>query len=215
MANTEPPDQPPPANWTPPPGWQPLDSSEQPRGATWPAPEYGTSPPSGGLYGTPSHTGQQYGPPSAGQQHAYPQQTLLPQEVRSGRSRKPLLIGALAVVLLIIGGVVAWQLLKDDGEDTRAAYCSALKDLTNNGDIMTALSTADASSLGRIQRVVQLAPDAVRDDWDTLQSLVSSSQTGQGNIDVSLALKAFGAFRAISDDAQSKCSITMDVPGLP
>lgn len=137
------------------------------------------------------------------------------QEVKPGRNRKPIYLGLLVAVVLIIGGVVAWQLLKDDGEDTRAAYCSALRDLTNNGDLMSALSTADASSLGQLEQVQQLAPNAVREDWDTLQSLVNSAQNEPDNIDFSAAVKAMTALRGISSDAESECGITMDVPVLP
>lgn len=137
------------------------------------------------------------------------------QEVKPGRNRKPLYIGLVVALVLIIGGVVAWQLLKDDGEGTRAAYCSALSDLTNDGDLMSAVSTADASSLAQIERVRQLAPNAVRDDWDTLQSVVSSAQNEPDAIDMSAVLEAATALRAISSDAESECGITMDLPGLP
>lgn len=143
----------------------------------------------------------------------YPQQTLSAQNVQRGRSRKPLVIGLVVALLLAVGGVVAWQLLRDDGEGTRAAYCSALRTLTNNGDVMSVVSTADASTLNQLAKVQQLAPNAVRDDWDSLQSLAQSAQTG--NVDYSAAIKALTSLKAIADDAKSNCSISMDVPGLP
>jgi predicted negative regulator of RcsB-dependent stress response len=152
-------------------------------------------------------------PPGWGQQPAYPQQTLLPQQVQRGRSRKPLVIGLVIALVLAIGGIVAWQLLKDNGEQTRTAYCSALRRLTHNGDITTALSRADASTLGQLADVQKLAPDAVRGDWATLQSLAASTQGGQ--IDASTAIKALTSLQAIADDAKNKCAITMNVPGLP
>ena len=185
------PQQPPPQQ--PPHGWRPSQPQQPPSGWSVPQPQQ----------------------PGSGWQPVYPQQTLSQQEVKPGRNRKPVYIGLLVAAVLIIGGVVAWQLLKDDGEDTRAAYCSALRDLTNDGDLMSAISTADASSLSQIESVHQLAPNAVRDDWDTLQTLVSSAQNEPDNIDVSAALKALTALRAISSDAESECGITMDVPGLP
>jgi len=192
-----PPDQPPGEQpgqpQQPPPGWRPTEPQQPPPGWSAPQPQQ----------------------PGSGWQPVYPQQTLSQQEVKPGRNRKPLYLGLLVAVVLIIGGVVAWQLLKDDGEDTRAAYCSALRDLTNDGDLMSAISTADASSLSQIESVHQLAPNAVRDDWDTLQTLVSSAQNEPDNFDVSAALKALTALRAISSDAESECGITMDVPGLP
>jgi hypothetical protein len=132
--------------------------------------------------------------------------------VKRGRSRKPLVIGLVVALLIAIGGIVAWQLLKDNGEGTRAAYCAALKKLTNNGDITAALSGADAGTLNQLSKVQSLAPDAVKDDWDTLQSLTQSAQSG--NVDYSVAIKALGALKSISDDADSKCGITMNVPGL-
>lgn len=152
--------------------------------------------------------------PPPGGQPVYPQQTLSQQEVKPGRNRKPLYLGLLAAVALIIGGLVAWQLLKDDGEDTRAAYCAEMKDLTHDGDLTSALNAADASSLNQLEKLQQLAPNVVRDDWDTLQSLFESAQS-YGKVDYGAAVKAFGALKAIADDAESECGIPMDVPGLP
>jgi hypothetical protein len=143
---------------------------------------------------------------------AYPQQTLLPHEVKPGKSRKPLVIALVLALVLVVGGVVAWQLLKDNGESTRAAYCSALKSLTNNGDLTTALSGAGASTFGQVNKVVSLAPDAVKSDWTSLQSLATSAQSG--NLGYSSALQALSALNAIATDAQSNCSITLNVPGL-
>lgn len=144
----------------------------------------------------------------------YPQQTLSPQQVKPGRNRKPVYIGLLVAAVLIIGGVLAWQLLKDDGEDTRAAYCAALKDVTHDGDLMSAFSAADATSLAKLEDLQQLAPAAVRDDWDTVQSVFESARSS-GDVDYGAAVKALTALKAIADDAESECGITMDVPGLP
>lgn len=196
----------PPPPDQPPPGWQP-GQPHQPARSQQPAQPQ--QPPPGWH---PPQPQQQAG---SGWQPVYPQQTLSQQEVKPGRNRKPIYLGLLVAVVLIIGGVVAWQLLKDDGEDTRAAYCSALRDLTNNGDLMSALSTAEAASLGQLEQVQQLAPDAVREDWDTLQALVNSAQNEPDNIDFSAMVKAATALRGISSDAESECGITMDVPGLP
>ncbi len=197
MSSSGPPPEQPPSGWQPgppPSGWQPGP------------------PPSGWQPGPPQPPrGQQ---PPQWQQPAYPQQTLSEQEVKPGRNRKPLYLGLLAAAVLIIGGLVAWQLLKDDGEDTRAAYCAELKDVTHNGNLMSAFSTADGSELTQLDRLHQLAPDAVRDDWDTLQRLFESAQSF-GNVDYGAAVKALTAMKAITDDAESECGITMDVPGLP
>ncbi|MBA2715457.1 MAG: hypothetical protein H0U51_00035 [Propionibacteriales bacterium] len=196
------------SSWPPPPDQPPGGQPGQPQRPAQPQQPPPQQPPHGWRPSQPQQ-------PGSGWQPVYPQQTLSQQEVKPGRNRKPVYIGVLVAAVLIIGGVVAWQLLKDDGEDTRAAYCSALRDLTNDGDLMLAISTADASSLSQIESVHQLAPNAVRDDWDTLQTLVSSAQNEPDNIDVSAALKALTALRAISSDAESECGITMDVPGLP
>ncbi len=196
------------SSWPPPPDQPPGGQPGQPQRPAQPQQPPPQQPPHGWRPSQPQQ-------PGSGWQPVYPQQTLSQQEVKPGRNRKPVYIGLLVAAVLIIGGVVAWQLLKDDGEDTRAAYCSALRDLTNDGDLMSAISTADASSLSQIESVHQLAPNAVRDDWDTLQTLVSSAQNEPDNIDVSAALKALTALRAISSDAESECGITMDVPGLP
>ncbi len=143
----------------------------------------------------------------------YPQQTLLPQEVKPGKSRKPLVIALVLALVLVVGGVVAWRLLRDNGESTRAAYCSALKSLTNNGDLTSALSGAGASTFGQVNKVVSLAPDAVKSDWTALQSLATSAQSGNGGY--SSALQALSSLQAIANDAQSNCGITMNIPGLP
>lgn len=88
-----------------------------------------------------------------------------------------------------------------------------MKSLTNNGDLMGALSSADATSLDQVSEVQRLAPNAVRDDWDDLQSALRSAQSG--NVDYSEALNALTSLRTITDDASDNCGITMDVPGLP
>jgi hypothetical protein len=151
----------------------------------------------------------QSGPPPK----SYPQQTLLPQQVQQSRSRRPLVIGLVLVLLLAAGGIVAWQALRDNGESTRAAYCTALRKLTANGDITTALAGADAGTLDQLTRARELAPDVVKDDWASLQSLARSTQTGQ--VDYASAIRALTSLKAISDDAKSKCALTLDVPGLP
>ena len=195
------------SSWPPPPdpplGEQPV-APGQPPPSDWLPPQ-----PQHPVFGGPPNR-----PEDAvfGGQRSYPQQTLSEQEVKPGRSRKPLVIGLVVALVLAIGAGVAWQLLQGDGESTRAAYCSALKDLTHNGDLMRAVPGADASSLNQVVEVQRLAPDAVKDDWDALQSAAQSAQSGE--VDYSMALRALTSLRAISDDADSNCGITMDMPGL-
>ena len=143
---------------------------------------------------------------------SYPRQTLLPQQVQRRRSRTPLYVG-LALLLVLVGGVIAWRMFASSGEDTRAAYCSALKRLTHNGDLQAALSQADVKTLDQVLTVQRLAPQTVRADWTTLQSLATSAQSGNPNMFT--ALKALTALRSIADDARSHCGIPMTIPLSP
>lgn len=140
----------------------------------------------------------------------YPRQQLLPQEVKPGRNRKPLFIGIAAALVLVIGAAVAYVVLRDDGEDTRAAYCAALRELTQNGDLESAVSGADASTLKDVQTVRDLAPNAVADDWDTLSDVATQAQSGTP--DYSQFLNAFNALRVISKDAENNCDLSLDIP---
>lgn len=139
----------------------------------------------------------------------YPQQQLLPQEVKPSRSRLPLLIGLAVVLALVGGGVAAWFLLHDDGEDTRAAYCAELRTLTNDGDLMGTIAAADESTLTQLEQVAAVAPSAVADDWQQLQKLASSE-----DISVSTGLAAFSALKSIVNDAEGKCGMDIPLPGL-
>jgi hypothetical protein len=143
---------------------------------------------------------------------SYPRQTLLPQQVQRSRSRTPLYIG-LALLLVLVGGVIVWRIFVSSGEDTRAAYCSALKRLTHNGDLQATLSHADVKSLNQVLTVQRLAPAAVRGDWTTLQSLVTTGQSSSPN--VLTAIKALTALRSIADDARRHCGIPMQIPLSP
>lgn len=56
----------------------------------------------------------------AQQQHSedhrvYPKQALSDQEVKPGRNRKLIYLGLLVALVLVVGGLIAWQLLRDDG----------------------------------------------------------------------------------------------------
>ena len=59
---------------------------------------------------------------------------------------------------------------------------------------------------------MDLAPNAVADDWKKLNDAISSSQSGSP--DMSEALSLFSSLRAIADDAQSKCDLDLGIPML-
>lgn len=148
------------------------------------------------------------GPPPGG----YPRQQLSQQEVKPGRSRTPLYVALVVVLVLLVGGVGGYLLLRDTGEDRRAEYCTALRDVTNDGDLLSAFDSADSSTLGRLQHTADLAPDAVADSWKTLVDLVDSASASVP--DVASAFQALTAVRAIVDDANSECGMSMQIPGF-
>ncbi len=142
----------------------------------------------------------------------YPRQNLLPQEVKPGRNRTPIFIGIGVVLALVIAGGIGYLVFRDDGEGTRQAYCAALKDLTNNGDLISAVNGADATSLSDIKTVMDLAPNAVADDWAKLDQGIQDVQAGSP--DMSQALAIFGALRVIARDAKDNCGLDLNIPML-
>lgn len=154
----------------------------------------------------------QLGPPpwEPGQQPQYPRQQLSHQEVKPGRSRTPVFIGIAVVLALVIAGSVAFLLLRDDGEDTRAAYCAALRDLTDNGDLTGAVEGAGSATLDDFTAVVDLAPNAVSDDWAKLQTGIERAQSGSP--DYSQALSIFTSLKVISVDAKDNCDLDLGIP---
>ncbi len=141
---------------------------------------------------------------------SYPRQQLLPQEIRPGRSRRSLVIGLVLVLALVVGGGVAYLVMRDDGEGSRQAYCSALRDLTQGGDLMAAVEGANAKTLGQLDKVQQVAPGAVADDWSTLMSIAYEAQGGSP--DMAQALTAFNSLRVIATDAKQNCELDLGLP---
>ncbi len=162
-----------------------------------------------GQPGQPWQPGQPGEPPVN-----YPRQELLPQDIKPGRNRKPIFIGIGVALVLIIGGVAAYFVFRDDGEDNREAYCAALRDVTDNGDLTSALDGADSSTVSDLQEVVDLAPNAVSNEWKTLTDFVEDAQQS-GEPDYGKALNAFTALREIRSDAESKCDLSLDIPMMP
>lgn len=141
----------------------------------------------------------------------YPQQELLPQDVRPGRSRTPLIIAVVSVVVLaaIVGG--AYLLLRDDGEDTRAAYCDALRELTADGDLSAAAAAIGPEITDQLQQLIDDAPDSVADDWRKLRELAASDA---GQPDASVTMDALESLQAILADARNNCDLPIEVPNL-
>ncbi|MGI8578348.1 MAG: hypothetical protein ACR2KG_10630 [Nocardioidaceae bacterium] len=141
----------------------------------------------------------------------YPQQQLLPQDVQSSRSRKPLIISLIVVLALIVGAVVAWAVLRNNGDSTRAAYCNQLKQVTNNGNLMGLATSGNAPTLAQVKKLQQLAPSAVKPQWDDLFALVGRGTTG--STDPSMVLRVLNDFQVIANDASANCGIKINLPG--
>jgi hypothetical protein len=92
----------------------------------------------------------------------------------TGRSKSPIiiLIAAVLVVALAIGGVV-WLLSSDGGDGyDEAAYCDAYQsaqEQIGNLDFTTLDSTQFADLQQQVERLKDLAPPEVQDDWETLE----------------------------------------------
>lgn len=219
MSSQTPPE--PPEGLRPPegPGWPPPESTSHPPGGSTSQPSYGqfTSPVGQPPVGQPMSGDYQQPPqysaaPRSSQPTAYPQQDLLPQHVQAGRNRKPLYLALAVVLVLIAGGSTAYLLLRDDGEDTRAEYCSALREFTDDGDLLSAVAGADASALSEFERIEGLAPQTVGADWQALRDLTETIQRGE--IDVVTGMSAVSHLRSIAADADQECGLTIDIPGF-
>lgn len=149
-------------------------------------------------------------PPSDGPQASYPRQQLLPQVVRPGRSRVPLLVGATALALVLVGGLLAWWLLRDNGEENRAAYCAAVRTLTHNGDLASAASGAVQNGPAALVKVRDLAPSTVKTQWNDVVSIVSHPSASA--IDVATGLRLVSDLQVIAQDANAKCGLDITLP---
>jgi hypothetical protein len=151
--------------------------------------------------------------PPHSDQPQYPRQDLLPQQVQPGRSRLPLVIAAAALVVALVGALVVWWVVHDDGEQNRAAYCSALRDLTRNGNgsLLQTAGSAGAGVPAALGRLRDLAPSAVENQWDDLVSVVQSMPDGQP--DVGQIARALTDLQAIIADADSGCGLKLQFPG--
>ena len=140
----------------------------------------------------------------------YPRQHLLPQEIKPGRNRTPMFVAIGVVLALVIAGGIAFLVLRDNGEGTREAYCAALRDLTKNGDLSSAVEQADQSTVDEVRAVMDLAPDAVAGAWKSLDEGVKQLQSGTPDLQQAMAL--YSALRKIASDARQHCDLQLDVP---
>ena len=173
---------------------------------------HGTPPPYQGSYGHPPSFAPGLGPtPGPG---GYSRQQLLPQQIRKGTNRTPIYIAVAVVLALLVSGGVAVFLLRDKGEDNRAEYCAELRDLTDDGDLSSALSGADQSTFDRLLQIKDIAPSSVADDWTTVTDVLQGAMD-TGTPDLGEALEAYSALKVIARDAESNCDLTLDgIPGI-
>ncbi len=151
-------------------------------------------------------TGPSGPPPDGPTGWTYPTQHLSEQSVTPGRSHKPLLIAVIVVVVLAIAGAAAYLLLRDTGEGRRAAYCNELRSVTKNGHLSDVLSGGGNIDPVRVaQKLQNLAPDAVRDNWGHLIGQLKQVQSG--NTDPTKILGALNDVSAITSDASDKCNL--------
>lgn len=143
---------------------------------------------------------------------SYPRQELTEQQVLPGRSAAPWLIAIAGLVVMVLTVVALWFVLDDDGESDRDAYCAALADVTDNGDLAGALATADGRSLDELERVAARAPDVVADDWETLIEVARDPAAVAEGGDLTAVVSVFTAVRAIASDARDECGLELDIP---
>ena len=158
-------------------------------------------------------------PPEGGQSKqsptGYPQQDLLPQDVKPGRSRKPLVIG-LVVLALVAGGIaVVLLVLRGDGESTREAYCTAIAELAPDDDLIGAISNADTTTLDRARELPGLAPVSVADDWKTIEEVLTSASQASPQLSPTMFLQAYGALQSIIDDSNKNCGTAYELLPSP
>jgi hypothetical protein len=213
----------PPQYGPPPHGTDPSPAPPQ-YGQPPPPPYYGQPPPPGTPYyaqspGAPAQgdaptTPYRQGPPPYGDRYGqapqpnYPRQELMPQQITPRRSRVPLVIGVVAVLALVGGGVAAWLLLRDNGESTRAQYCTAIKKFAPSGDLTAAVASGPSALVSQVKSLAKLAPDSVAGDWRTVTDLLQATKSSGRANPQALIINGLGALSNIIADSNAHCHTT-------
>jgi hypothetical protein len=209
-----PPAQPPPFGQPPYPPAQPPPYGQPPYPPAQPPPyaqPYGGTPPAP-YRRSPQPFTDQFGQPPA---TAYPRQELLPHEVRPRKRRVPLVIGLVVTLALVGGGIAAWLLLRDNGDATRAQYCTEITSATRGSDITSILGGGPRAAFAELHKLADLAPTGVAADWKTLTALLESAQKSQSSANFSAVVAAAEALRSIIADSNAHCGTTFKAPSLP
>jgi hypothetical protein len=177
----------------------------------------GRSHPSGPL-GPGDSAGSSSQPMFGDSQREYPQQELLPHVMQPQRSRKGWIIGLVVLVLLVGGGIGAWLVSRGSDDSGRAEYCTALKKLVPDNDLITALTRVDPANsdqlTNQLKNLVAVAPSSVDQDWQTLEQALTSA-VGPGGDNPAAFIPAFTAVQSIIRDANDNCGMSIQLPGLP
>jgi hypothetical protein len=112
----------------------------------------------------------------------------------------------IAGALIVLAAVVAYFVLRDDGEQNRQAYCDALSDVMGGGTSLQA--AADSASRAEIERVADLAPSAVAPAWDGLSTAVLDKDPSPTQQETNAA-KMHAELDRITEDAGDKCDLTI------
>jgi hypothetical protein len=122
-------------------------------------------------------------------------------EAESWRHRILWMGGAAVLVLAII----AYFVLRDDGEENRDAYRAELSDLVTDVSLDQAVHGASKAD---IERITSLAPAAVEPAWNGLSEAVLTEDPTptQQRVD---ATKLQAELDKITEDADDKCDLTL------
>ena len=101
--------------------------------------------------------------------------------------------------------IVYFVATRDDGEENRAAYCSALSDMVGSDSLEQALKGA---SKAEVERITELAPGDVEPAWDSLSAaaLDDDPTATESQVD---AAKLPAVLDKVTEDAAENCDLTL------